>query len=435
MINTNLKTTIAIILGAICIEPTSAQLYHEVATFSYSAELLRAGTIKSNPDNPSIIYAASQNVNSSFKGFFDTYDATDFTKITRTKRLGAGTDSFGVTDFVFRNNQVFAIGSKGLQIIDINNAKSPSLVRNINTFTDGSTTKGLGYFTASIFIEGNLMHYGGFNYLLFDISNLNNVTKIAERSYLGINSGSIQRLNNNTVIVGDGYDVITYNVANPQNIVKTTLNTLVGDPKDMLYVDDKKILFTTFSTTTQNFVYTVNMTNNTKLDSFNYRSVAGLNPSGHSKMCLLKDTLYVGTSSGVVLLDISNPNNLKFLGRLATGGTFGVFINEEVLVANDGNNLKFYRRGPALTTSINENLLLKPYAMYPNPAKNLLNIHFNSNITPKITIYNTLGEMVLQHLDAFNNQSSIDIMDLKPGNYIVKIDLDGTIYMEKFIVN
>lgn len=435
MIYRNIKLLFATAIVLFFIEPTMAQLYHEVASFSYSAELLRAGTIKANPNNSGIIYAAAQNVNSNFKGFFDAYDATDFTKITRTKRLGAGTDSFGVTDFIYRNNQVYAIGSKGLQIIDISNASAPSLVRNIRTYIDGTTTKNLGYFTASIFIEGNLMHYGGFNYLLLDIGNLNNITKVAERSYLGINSGSIQRFNNNTVIVGDGYDVITYNVSNPQSIVKTTLNALVGDPKDLLYVDDKKILFTTFSTTTQNFIYSVNMTNNSKLDSFNYRSVAGLNPSGHGKMCLLKDTLYVGTSSGVVLLDVSNPSSLKFLGRLATGGTFGVFINEEVLVANDGNNLKFYRRGPAGTTTGNNSITaFKPFAMYPNPANTYLNFSFNKTNAANIYIFNLLGELVAQQSELSSNQVEMDISSLKPGKYIVKINVDGISHMEKLVI-
>jgi hypothetical protein len=90
--------------------------------------------------------------------------------------------------------------------------------------------------------------------------------------------------------------------------------------------------------------------------------------------------------NGVVLLDVSHTNNLKFLGRLATYDTLGVFINEEVLAANDDNNLKFYRRAPELTTGIKENRLLKPFAMYPNQAKNQLNFYFNNNFTPKIAI-------------------------------------------------
>lgn len=31
--------------------------------------------------------------------------------------------------------------------------------------------------------------------------------------------------------------------------------------------------------------------------------------------------------NGVICLDVPHTNNLKFLGRLATYGTFGVFIN------------------------------------------------------------------------------------------------------------
>lgn len=330
---------------------THAQIYHSVANFSYANEGLYAKVIKSNPTNAKIIYIGAQNVNSSYKGFFDTYDLTQLNSIKRTKRMGILTDSFGVTDFVFRGSDIFAIGSKGLQIISASVPSNPIFSRNIKTFKDGNNTSNFGYMTASIFIEGDKMHYGGFDYKLFDISNLNLLTKLTSKSYSGINSGSIKGIESNRVLVGDGYDLKIYDVSAAPKVTSTTLNFLYGNPKQMLYDDSKQILYTTFETASKNFIYSVNMTNNNKLDSFNYLSVAGFNPSSHSGMFLYKDTLYIGTSSGVALFDVSNSSKLQFIGKLRTGGTNAVFVNDEYLIANDSYNLRFYLRGPAPTTS------------------------------------------------------------------------------------
>ena len=104
---------------------THAQIYHSVANFSYANEGLYAKVIKANPTNAKVIYIGAQNVNSSYKGFFDTYDLTQLGSIKRTKRMGILTDSFGVTDFVFRGSDIFAIGSKGLQIISASSPTNP----------------------------------------------------------------------------------------------------------------------------------------------------------------------------------------------------------------------------------------------------------------------------------------------------------------------
>lgn len=410
-----------------------AQTYHQVASFSYSSELLTAGSIKPHPQNSKIIYAAAQNVNSSYKGFFDTYEVDNSGNITRTKRLGAGTDSFGVSDFVFKGNEVYAIGSKGLKIISITNPTSPQVTKSITTFMDGTTPKNIGYFSASLLSDGSRLHVGGFNYYLIDMSNLNNPVKLGERSYLGINSASIQKLGANKVIVGDGYDAIIMDVTNPQSIVKTTLSSLSGSPEGLLYDESKNVLYSANETTTQNFVYSINMGNLSKLDSFNYRSVSGFNPSSHGNMWLLKDTLYVGTSLGIAVFNVSNPSQLNFLGRLSTGGSNAVLVTEDFLVTNDNYSLKFYKRGPAPTTSISE-IIYKPFDIYPNPANDKINFRLTNSETANITLFDYSGKNILENTISPENGYQININEIPSGIYLLKTTIKGKTYTDKIII-
>ncbi|MBP9689700.1 MAG: hypothetical protein KBE91_08830 [Bacteroidia bacterium] len=322
-----IQFTVAVLLTATV--ALNAQVYHAVTSYSYSSEGLYAKVIKANPANPKIIYMGAQNVNLNYKGFFDTYDLTQTDTVKRIKRMGIQTDSFGVTDFVFRGSDIYAIGSKGLQIINASTPENPVFSKNIKTINNGTGTMGIGYMTASILIEGNKMHYGGSNYYLIDISNINSCTKIAERSYSGINSGSIVQLSANKVLIGDGYDLKIFDVSAAPTVTSTTLSTLYGDPKQMLYDESKRIIYTTFATSSQNYIYSVNMDNNTKLDSFNYLSVNGFKPSSHSSISLYKDTLYIGTSLGIALFDVSNPSDLRFIGKLTTGGSNAVYVNDD----------------------------------------------------------------------------------------------------------
>jgi Leucine-rich repeat (LRR) protein len=64
------------------------------------------------------------------------------------------------------------------------------------------------------------------------------------------------------------------------------------------------------------------------------------------------------------------------------------------------------------------------FTLYPNPAKEVLNISSNESIEIKsISIYNTLGQLVLVIPNA-ENVSKIDVSNLITGNYFIKINSD-----------
>ena len=77
-----------------------------------------------------------------------------------------------------------------------------------------------------------------------------------------------------------------------------------------------------------------------------------------------------------------------------------------------------------------ENTSLEQLSIYPNPASDYLHIDANFQIE-KITIYNTLGKLVL----AQSANPSIEISHLPNGIYFVEIFAEGTRTIKRFIKN
>jgi bifunctional DNase/RNase len=70
-------------------------------------------------------------------------------------------------------------------------------------------------------------------------------------------------------------------------------------------------------------------------------------------------------------------------------------------------------------------------SLSPNPAKDILNINVQDKVNIKsIAIYNMLGQLVQITTSPIN---SINISDLKSGNYVVKLYIEKGEIIRKFI--
>lgn len=89
------------------------------------------------------------------------------------------------------------------------------------------------------------------------------------------------------------------------------------------------------------------------------------------------------------------------------------------------------------TTSIHINKSKLNIRLYPNPTKDLLNIHFGNSGTYHLTIFNTLGQSVwAQKVKVSNNDftKEIDLKNLKSGVYLLHLTtMNGEIFVEKFV--
>ena len=69
--------------------------------------------------------------------------------------------------------------------------------------------------------------------------------------------------------------------------------------------------------------------------------------------------------------------------------------------------------------------------IYPNPADELLHINTTSSGSKIIGIYDLSGAMVVEH-QREGRENSIDLHDLKPGIYLLRIKEEGNISSLKF---
>ena len=130
---------------------------------------------------------------------------------------------------------------------------------------------------------------------------------------------------------------------------------------------------------------------------------------------------------------INNPGN-SINGTLETiiieNPTAG-FLSELAISSCEGNvhEIRIYQN--ILSTDQIE-LDDRAFAIYPNPATDMINIDVSGNLKYEATIYDLQGRIMI----STTNQSTIDIQTLTKGTYLIKItDLDsGQNVSEKIII-
>lgn len=91
------------------------------------------------------------------------------------------------------------------------------------------------------------------------------------------------------------------------------------------------------------------------------------------------------------------------------------------------DNIYLYKEA---TASVGNNAALG-FAMYPNPAKNVLNISAKESIS-NVQMFNILGRSV-KSFSVNNTSTSLDVSDLSSGVYLVKYESAGKVGTAKFV--
>ena len=126
-------------------------------------------------------------------------------------------------------------------------------------------------------------------------------------------------------------------------------------------------------------------------------------------------------------LDLSANTKLKEL--YATGNLMSCIQVTDVATAMKANNNETINNGKTWEEDAEviysedcsrlSNLEIETVEFYPNPTNNTISINTNKPIQ-SITIYNTIGAIVLQEIT-----SSLDVSNLPNGVYLAKITLDN----------
>lgn len=111
-------------------------------------------------------------------------------------------------------------------------------------------------------------------------------------------------------------------------------------------------------------------------------------------------------------------------------------INSRLYFISTKKTGLLYIKADAVATLINEPLTQNDYIIYPNPAKELLNVKLEiiNNETTHLRITNIIGEEVLNE-NINTNVTSLNIQHLKTGVYFVTIEDNKNKITKKLIIN
>ncbi|QHI37580.1 hypothetical protein IMCC3317_29600 [Kordia antarctica] len=149
----------------------------------------------------------------------------------------------------------------------------------------------------------------------------------------------------------------------------------------------------------------------------------------------------VHTASGVQIRDVRSGEGFRFMSTLNTHFGIGTdtAITNIIIYWPSGaidnvlnptiNTHHVITEGQAL--GIEDEALLESITIHPNPVGKVMNINSPINLVGKIaTIFNIEGKRMM---NLKLTEHSIDVSNLRQGNYILRLESDGKVYTQKFI--
>ncbi|MGI8893946.1 MAG: choice-of-anchor B family protein [Bacteroidia bacterium] len=153
---------------------------------------------------------------------------------------------------------------------------------------------------------------------------------------------------------------------------------------------------------------------------------------------------------GLYIFNLSDPSNPFVAGFYDTSlepngnsykGAWGVYPHlpsGNVLLSDMQNGLYVFDVSGALVTSVNENIFQSnSISVYPNPASDILNIIFAglNNEKIEIALINNLGQNILNNkLILSGDFTTLDVKDILPGIYTLKINSETNHWNKKIII-
>lgn len=131
------------------------------------------------------------------------------------------------------------------------------------------------------------------------------------------------------------------------------------------------------------------------------------------------------------------------VNRVFWGRPVGIAYDNDgkVYISSDeGNKFILILTPDAVTGIDNNNIVLSSSNVYPNPASNQFTMAMTLNQAAKVTavLYDISGKQVRllldQNLPAGNNSRQVQVEDLTPGYYLLKITADGKTFNHKLIL-
>lgn len=108
----------------------------------------------------------------------------------------------------------------------------------------------------------------------------------------------------------------------------------------------------------------------------------------------------------------------------------GYFLNAEKTTEIINESALFmYNMICSETADLVERIVYKPYAFGPNPSEGILRINVNGNAS--ISLTDLMGRLIAEQ--SFTQSSTLSLVDLTPGSYLLNIQIGEKVYTEKVI--
>jgi len=144
----------------------------------------------------------------------------------------------------------------------------------------------------------------------------------------------------------------------------------------------------------------------------------------------LNDTgiaVYSGTCGALTEVSCDDDGGTDLFSKVDLSGIKGQTLYVRIYPVQAGQIGTFYVCATATETLGIKDVKDTDFAMYPNPAKDIVNLKFKQPQNNSITVkaYNIQGKLVLSsNLQLLNNSSELDVSELTTGLYFLKI-MDG----------
>lgn len=392
--------------------------------------------IKRCPFNDTIFYIGSN------ADYDSGYFAVVGTKMLRKPKLlkfyyGEKDDSVKVEDIFFIDKTMYTIGDKGIHVFDITDPANPVLTSAIKRFKKGTITKKIN--GQAFAISGTTLYLSGGYFYSVDISNPNAATENDFLSYAGVNYNNMVLVDENTIITSDGLKIIKIDVTNKMDVIKSTFIT-GGDANGVAYDSKTGVLYGIKGEFIGNATALIakNVASGVRLDSIHSKELSTTTSSPMYNPRFKNDTLYIEQGDEILLFDVKTPSDIKFLQRIngfhytsqkkfAENGNVVYVIN-----ALSGFDVYAVSSTLGLNTTITELIdiqQIKPFVIYPNPAKGEIVIESNINTPTLYQIFSIEGKKLYSGninygKNILNDPLSAGVYFIKTGNLNQKLIIE-----------
>lgn len=157
--------------------------------------------------------------------------------------------------------------------------------------------------------------------------------------------------------------------------------------------------------------------------------------------------LIIGSETGEILYYEGISGNLSGTFELSNGPASNLYEGKRIALArydlnNDGYQdliIGNYRGGLSffkgdLSSNINELTKKEGFNLFPNPASDVINISFEDEMQHSVSIFNALGQVVLEVESINEKEIQISTSQFKDGQYIIRVDNTVNLYIKTFVV-